>query len=281
MPKLSDWGELKESQNFRLTPTAKEGLKDLAQSLGVSTNELIERLGRGAKHEVMKKSLWGVLTGTIMQLQNRRAGEKLEKEKMHKFWTVQNGKLGTAHVNREGRLADFREGKIAPRSHKKNGKILVLAENNCAEPIEVEFKVLDGWFNPKDWNHQFSEAGTASKVALLFEGQEIQIEVTSSFEIHMEVSEEQKQLARDAFAERQKKEQQERETQNALTQAAKEEFEQMFVQTLTRQEKRWLLRFKSNPKKSRQELESAIRSRKGGEEFLRAEKLEKILDLVP
>lgn len=76
MPRSSDWGELKENQTIRITPTAREGLDELAQSLDTTTNELLERLGRGAKDDVMKKALWGVLTGTVMQMQNKRTVKK-------------------------------------------------------------------------------------------------------------------------------------------------------------------------------------------------------------
>ena len=48
MPKALHRAETKsESFCTRISPTAKEGLKELAQSLGISMSELLEQLGRG------------------------------------------------------------------------------------------------------------------------------------------------------------------------------------------------------------------------------------------
>lgn len=41
------YDEVKRSQTFSITPTAVSGLKELAQARGISTSELIERIGRG------------------------------------------------------------------------------------------------------------------------------------------------------------------------------------------------------------------------------------------
>jgi hypothetical protein len=81
MPKSSDWGELKQSKTYRITPTASGGIDGMAESLGLSSNELVERLGRAFQDEVGQKTFFGVLTGTIMQMQNKRVSEKLERKK--------------------------------------------------------------------------------------------------------------------------------------------------------------------------------------------------------
>ncbi|MGK7873052.1 MAG: ribbon-helix-helix domain-containing protein [Xenococcaceae cyanobacterium] len=41
------YSEAKVRRNFTITPTADEGLKRLAEKLGVSKSELIEQIGRG------------------------------------------------------------------------------------------------------------------------------------------------------------------------------------------------------------------------------------------
>lgn len=78
MPKSTDWGEPKENQTLRITPTAKQGLNELAESLGITPTEMIERIGRAAKDAGMQRILWAVLTSTIMQMQNKR-GVKRDK----------------------------------------------------------------------------------------------------------------------------------------------------------------------------------------------------------
>lgn len=41
------YGEYKQSSTYRITPTAKSGLQDLAAGLGIAPSEMIERIGRG------------------------------------------------------------------------------------------------------------------------------------------------------------------------------------------------------------------------------------------
>jgi len=81
MPKTSDWGETKTNKGIRITPTAWEGWHELAESLGLPMNEVMERIGRSVKDESSKKILWGVLTGLIVPMQNERASKKLKQKK--------------------------------------------------------------------------------------------------------------------------------------------------------------------------------------------------------
>jgi hypothetical protein len=41
------YSECKESTSFCITPTARQGLKQLSSQLNISRSELIERIGRG------------------------------------------------------------------------------------------------------------------------------------------------------------------------------------------------------------------------------------------
>ncbi len=71
MSRKTDWGETKTTRHFRLTETGHEGLEKLAKPLGISRNELLERLGRTASDENRMKALLGVLTIALVQPQNR------------------------------------------------------------------------------------------------------------------------------------------------------------------------------------------------------------------
>jgi tartrate dehydratase beta subunit/fumarate hydratase class I family protein len=69
------WDEPKKRVSIVLTPTAIEGLDNIANSIGVSRSELIEIVGRGQliKEEVdaekKLKRLWILLSGGTLQFQ--------------------------------------------------------------------------------------------------------------------------------------------------------------------------------------------------------------------
>ena len=73
MTRTSDWGQPKTTRHFRLTDEGHQGLDKLAKPLGISRNELLERLGRTALDEQKIKALLGVLTIALVQPHNRES----------------------------------------------------------------------------------------------------------------------------------------------------------------------------------------------------------------
>ncbi len=80
MAKTTDWGETKQNQTIRITPTSKLGLQTLAKSLDLSMNELIERFGRASQDSTMGEILHQTALATIAQMQNIRKSRKLQSK---------------------------------------------------------------------------------------------------------------------------------------------------------------------------------------------------------
>lgn len=43
---VNEWGEIKKDVTVSITPTALANLQEIAETLGISRSELVERLGR-------------------------------------------------------------------------------------------------------------------------------------------------------------------------------------------------------------------------------------------
>jgi hypothetical protein len=78
MARKAKWDGSTKNKTFRLTLIAEEGLNELAESLALSTNEMIEIMGRAAKNTETKKAFEWVLTKGILQVQNDEGGSKNE-----------------------------------------------------------------------------------------------------------------------------------------------------------------------------------------------------------
>lgn len=63
-------------------------------------------------------------------------------EKMKKFWTTQDGKIGTAHLHRDGKVVDFRPGEVGAEGwHTAAPKIKILppkGQGAALQPILLE-----------------------------------------------------------------------------------------------------------------------------------------------
>ena len=79
MTRQTDWGQPKTTRHFRLTDIGHNGLEQLAKPLGISRNELLERLGRTAIDEQKMQALLGVLTIALAQPHNTKK-EHLKKK---------------------------------------------------------------------------------------------------------------------------------------------------------------------------------------------------------
>lgn len=71
MTRTAVWGEKKTSRHFRLTDTGHNGLEKIAKPLGITRNELLERLGQTAADEEKLQALLGVLTIALVQPHNK------------------------------------------------------------------------------------------------------------------------------------------------------------------------------------------------------------------
>lgn len=79
MARTATWGQKKTTRHFRLTDTGHKGLGKIAQPLGITRNELLERLGQTATDEEKLQALLGVLTIALVQPHNKTGMSQKDK----------------------------------------------------------------------------------------------------------------------------------------------------------------------------------------------------------
>lgn len=62
---VNEWGEVKKEFTVTITPTASANFMEMAQTLGISRSELIERLGRNIDKILNVEELRPALQGQV------------------------------------------------------------------------------------------------------------------------------------------------------------------------------------------------------------------------
>lgn len=191
----------------------------------------------------------------------------------NKFWTIHNAVLGTAHINRDGKLVDFRPSKIINVDHSsqiKSPRVHLLSLDGFESKIQVDFRIVESKLDISDWNQQYAGKARATKIVLIFQGQETDPIDVKNFGIYdPSTPPEAVEALRLALKRRQIDTAAERKIANAEKVNIAAKFEEDFnFSALNSQQKKWVKAFaSSNGTKAEQQVEQLIKSREGGSEW--------------